>query len=1055
MLRLTSNRFALAVALMILADQAGAVRVADTSAWTGTTANTTTGGGTAQATADGGSALNVTVSAAANNYIGMGSTTTSGVSNTLNGVESTISATWYTPNLSPTTSYHGFLTNVVGTSTWGAGSGTGGTLSPACRHAAGTAVGSTLSCNSINGGVPSTLTFAFEHPVVDPVIHVSRLGGFFNNNIAGTSFNTWASFRLTTPGATLSLLNGNGQLAVNGGNTITHAPFTATSLLGVNCGSGTGTRAGCGSVLVSGTPVASLSFEATFNVQRQSGTAAQDAATANLYSDGIHWIVTLPEDYGDAPDTYNQGNAATHILTDLRLGTGVTADNSDAINTGSIASSPLASPGAATDGGDDGATVPATLPMVAGSVTQIPVTLSGVSKSAVVCGWIDYNRDGDFADAGERATNCTTVSAGATSATLSFTAPVAIAAGTSYVRIRVSYDSTFTAAAAAPTGSLDSGEAEDYILSIVQPNFGSCDGRMFLDQVNSAMTVSTFYNVGYASVPFTYSSPGTGAARNGIGYNPVDNYIYGIDWVAGTGNELIRVGSDGSTYDMGAIASLPISNYNNGVISPTGDYYLMSGFGGNTLYRIDIASRTATPITLSQSIQVSDFAWYNGLLYGISGGQLVSANPVTGAVAVLGPTSPLNSAIAMWGFTNGILATSGNSIYAIDPLTGAATLMSSAPASNNADGANCPSAPVLFNADLSVTKTNTPASGVNDLAGDTYAPAAARTYTVVVSNTSTSFGAQNITVSDPVPTGVDPTTVSWTCASTSGGARCGAASGTGALNDTGLDLPPSAVATYLVTMTVPAGFTGDLSNVVTITPPATINDTNAVNNTATDVDQSAPLLTIRKISVDGVDSFGFTGTNGVVTQTLITTVAGTPVSGAAQALTAAGTATTITESTTPATYRVTDITCTGLGAGGTATPDLTNRAVVLNAAATATGANIVCTFTNTLQQADIQVVKTATPNPVVSGDVVTYTLVVSNNGPSAASNVLLTDSASTGQTCTTPSTTATCSASGGASCPSPTVPVTTLLGSGVTIPSLPVGGQVNVTVQCSISATGL
>ena len=93
MIRLTSNRFALAVALMILAGQAEAVRVADTSAWAGTAANTTTGGGAAQATVDGGSALNVTVSAAANNYIGMGSTTTSGVTNTLNGVESTISAT--------------------------------------------------------------------------------------------------------------------------------------------------------------------------------------------------------------------------------------------------------------------------------------------------------------------------------------------------------------------------------------------------------------------------------------------------------------------------------------------------------------------------------------------------------------------------------------------------------------------------------------------------------------------------------------------------------------------------------------------------------------------------------------------------------------------------------------------------------------------------------------------------------------------------------------------------------------------------------------------------
>ena len=216
-----------------------------------------------------------------------------------------------------------------------------------------------------------------------------------------------------------------------------------------------------------------------------------------------------------------------------------------------------------------------------------------------------------------------------------------------------------------------------------------------------------------------------------------------------------------------------------------------------------------------------------------------------------------------------------------------------------------------------------------------------------------------------------------------------------------------------------------------------------------------PRLTLRKISVGGVDSFGFTGTNGAATQTLTTTTQGTPQAGATQPLAAASTATTITESTSPATYQVTDITCTGLGAGGTATPDLANRSVTLDAAATAPGSAIVCTFTNTLQQADIQVVKTASPDPVVSGDVVTYQIVMSNSGPLAVSNVLLTDVAGAGQDCTTPSTTATCLATGGASCPSPTVPVSSLLGAGITIPSLPVGGQVTVGLQCTVTATGV
>ncbi|WFC43311.1 DUF11 domain-containing protein [Pseudoxanthomonas sp. SE1] len=590
-----------------------------------------------------------------------------------------------------------------------------------------------------------------------------------------------------------------------------------------------------------------------------------------------------------------------------------------------------------------------------------------------------------------------------------------------------------------------------------QPDFGTCDARMFLDQTNSGATLSTLYNVGYASTPFTYASLGSGAPRNGIGYNMLDNYIYAMEWGGFSGNELVRVGSDGSTVNLGVVTGLPASNYNNGVISPTGDYYVMPGFGGTTLYRVNLTTRVATVVTLSSSISVSDFAWHNGLLWGINSneGTLVSIDPASGAVTTIGSSFPVNNAIAMWGFDNGLFASGGSTIYAIDPATGAATLMSTAPGATNADGANCPGATIQFNADLSVTKTNTPGSGPNDLSTDTYSPGETRTYTVVVTNLSGSFGAQNVTVSDPIPAGIDAATVSWTCANTSGGSRCGAASGTGALNDTGLDLPPNAVATYRVTMTVPTGFTGDLTNTVTITPPSTINDTNAANNTATDVDQSAPQLTIRKISIGGVDSFGFTGTNGVVAQTLTTTTAGSPVSGVTQVLTAAGTATTITESTTPAAYQLTGITCTGLGAGGTATPDLVNRTVALDVAATAAGANIVCTFTNTLQQTDIQVVKTASPDPVVSGEVVTYQIVVSNNGPLAASNVLLTDVAGVGQDCTTPSTTATCSAAGGASCPSPTVPVSSLLGAGITIPVLPVGGLVTISLQCSVSADGL
>jgi uncharacterized repeat protein (TIGR01451 family) len=121
-------------------------------------------------------------------------------------------------------------------------------------------------------------------------------------------------------------------------------------------------------------------------------------------------------------------------------------------------------------------------------------------------------------------------------------------------------------------------------------------------------------------------------------------------------------------------------------------------------------------------------------------------------------------------------------------------------------------------------------------------------------------------------------------------------------------------------------------------------------------------VTVSKVSNGGVGPFGFTGSNGLAAQTITTVTAGTAVAGAIQTLTAPGVATTITEDPLPANYALTGVSCTGLGAGGTATPDLPNRKVTLDAAATAAGSNIACTFTNTFTPPfpRLQIVKTTT-----------------------------------------------------------------------------------------------
>lgn len=460
----------MALAGLVLAGTGSALayRIADLTAWTGTLGNATSGGGTASATVEGGSGLTVSATAGANNFLGIG-TASSGsggvLSSTLLVAQAGAQSSWYTPQFS--TGSFGFRSSLSGRTTWQAGNGNAGSDDTNCRPTSGTA-GASVTCH------PSTLTFTFEHPVTNPVLHLSGIGGFYEDNIGGTTaddvrFNIWSQYQVTTPGATLTLLSSNGQLVLSGGNTINHPNSVPTQIIRGSCSTaGAGeVTAGCGSVRVNGT-FSTLTFTVSLRVARQLANTNQPNDNEGAFFDGVHTLITLPEDYGDAPASYESGDAATHVLTDLKLGATVTEDNAGTLNSGSIASSPIASATASGDGGDDGAVFPSTIPRLSGAVTTVPVTISGASKAGVVCGWIDYNRDGDFADTGERSV-CQSFAAGAAGANLVFTAPAASSSGASFARVRISYDGNFTVAGASPTGSLDSGETEDYAVTLAPP----------------------------------------------------------------------------------------------------------------------------------------------------------------------------------------------------------------------------------------------------------------------------------------------------------------------------------------------------------------------------------------------------------------------------------------------------------------------------------------------------------------------------------------------------------------------------------------------------------
>ena len=154
--------------------------------------------------------------------------------------------------------------------------------------------------------------------------------------------------------------------------------------------------------------------------------------------------------------------------------------------------------------------------------------------------------------------------------------------------------------------------------------------------------------------------------------------------------------------------------------------------------------------------------------------------------------------------------------------------------------------------------------------------------------------------------------------------------------------------TYALSESGPSGYTaGSWSCTAGTLTGSSLALSLGQTSTCTINNVKLPTLTLRKISNGGTGDFGFTGTNGVTAQTITTSTAGGTFTGALMTLTAASTATDITE-TMPATFwQIQTTACTGMGTGGTAT--LAGNVLTLNAAATAAGRNIVCTFTNRRQ----------------------------------------------------------------------------------------------------------
>jgi len=382
-----------------------------------------------------------------------------------------------------------------------------------------------------------------------------------------------------------------------------------------------------------------------------------------------------------------------------------------------------------------------------------------------------------------------------------------------------------------------------------------------------------------------------------------------------------------------------------------------------------------------------------------------------------------------------IAAGAANSLTFIAPVAFAPSLASS-PLINTATATNPASTPATVAdsdtlnalADLAITKTDGVATAV---------PGQTVTYTIVVSNAGPSdvIGA---VVSDVFPAIIS--SAIWTCVASGGSCS---ASGSGNISDT-VNLPVGATLTYTVLATISPSATGNLVNTATVIPPGGVTDPNMANNSASDTDTITPATSVADLAITKSDGVTSVNAGATTTYTIVVSNGGPSAAGGA-----------IFTDSAVANVNVTGVTC-GSATGGAACPGPSNTTVALmqgagvviptlpaggsvtftvnaTVASGATGtitnsaniaapagvidpnpANNNATDSDTVAAAaNLALAKTNGSTTYKSGDVATYSITLTNSGPSNANSVTITDNLPSGVTLTA---NVTCAATGAATC---------------------------------------
>ncbi len=357
---------------------------------------------------------------------------------------------------------------------------------------------------------------------------------------------------------------------------------------------------------------------------------------------------------------------------------------------------------------------------------------------------------------------------------------------------------------------------------------------------------------------------------------------------------------------------------------------------------------------------------------------------------------------------------------------------------------------------VSVTKTSSVSGAL--------APGGSVTYTVVVTNTGP-VAVNGVAVSDLVPSGI-AAGQTWTC--TGSGTTC-KAGGTDAVSDT-VNLPVGASVTYIITATAASSLPPVVTNTATVTPPSDAQcyiDGKVANPCSVSV-SNPPMGAVSVTKTSSVT--GSLAPGGSVTYKVVVTNTGpvavnnvsvndpVPTGVASQTWTCAGSGATCVASGTGA---VSDTVNLPAGASVTYTITATAAAnlppVVTNTATVTPPTDTQCYIDGKVASpcsvsvsnpptGVISVSKTSSVTGTLSpGGSVTYTVVVTNTGAVAVSNVAVSDPVPAG---IVTSQTWTCAGTGGATCKAS--------GSGAitdTIASMPAGSAVTYTITATADST--